>query len=258
VTRKEMLFEDWISLQPIKEIPEDWRSYTLTPHQAGLKRTLEQEQAWNRHQEEARLEQDCRRLERQAQQDRAARESKFQFMMAFSKMAKFVSPPREPLYKTTQQHGFFSQLLEKKTEVEAQSPTSRLTNQGPSTEDHKVPQESSPAAHDHGLPTPQTEPQTGHGWTYDPDPQGRRRGILTDRPPDKPPRCKGRFRGNSLGRANSPAQESRSSLLCACTSLRGVAAPLDTIHLIWAHQAQGRKTRKGWWRMCEIGHPVRR
>jgi hypothetical protein len=257
VTRKEMLFEDWILLQPIKETPNDWWTYALTQHQAGLKRTLEQEQAWNRHQEEARFGRDCRRLEMQA---------------------PFVSPPSESLSETTQQ-GFFSQWLEKKTEVDAQGPTSRSTNHRPSTEDHKVSQESSLASHDQGLPTPQTEvllrlesrilrrrrqrearktvrpksnpttckaqeeskevstdrqingPQTGHGWTYDPDPKGRRRGILTDRPPDKPPPCKGRFSGNSFGRANSPAQESRSSSLCASTSLRDVAAPLDTIHV---------------------------
>jgi hypothetical protein len=38
-----------------------------------------------------------------------------------------------------------------------------------------------------------------NGWTYDLDPQGRRRGILTDRPPDKRPPDKGRSGGTRSG-----------------------------------------------------------
>jgi hypothetical protein len=104
------------------------------------------------------------------------------------------------------------------------------------------------------IPAKPTNLPTTNGWTYDPDPQGRRGGILTDRPPDKPPPPdKGRSSGNPFGRADSQSSQDQSSSSCSTSSLRGNAALLDTIQFDVQTPSNASASRTG-----SISHVSRR
>jgi hypothetical protein len=79
----------------------------------------------------------------------------------------------------------------------------------------------------------------GHGWwrlpgfsRADPEQLSARRGPPTDRPPDKPPPCKGAVRGSLIERAGSPYASQLASFSCGIHGLSGTPAHLESIQNI--------------------------